>query len=95
MEWTVVTVLVAIVGLFFTVGKPIVNLNTSITKLQVTLDNMGRELEEQKKALAEQERSAHNSHSRIWAHEEEQDRTLNDHERRLGILEHTSNHKTA
>lgn len=40
MEWTVVTVLIALVGLFITVGKPILNLNQAITKLQVSVDNL-------------------------------------------------------
>ena len=34
MEWTVVTVIIALVGLFMTVGKPIITLNGSITHLQ-------------------------------------------------------------
>lgn len=34
MEWIVVTVIIALVGLFMTVGKPIITLNTSITHLQ-------------------------------------------------------------
>lgn len=34
MEWTVVTVIIALVGLFMTVGKPIITLNSSITRLQ-------------------------------------------------------------
>lgn len=34
MEWTVVTVIIALAGLFMTVGKPIITLNSSITRLQ-------------------------------------------------------------
>ena len=38
MEWTVVTVLVALVGLFVTVGRPVVELNRSITRLTTMLE---------------------------------------------------------
>ena len=38
MEWTVVTVIVVLIGLIAAVAKPIVNLNSTITKLDTTLD---------------------------------------------------------
>lgn len=40
MEWTVVTSLVVIVGLFMTVGKPVITLNNSITHLQDAIDDL-------------------------------------------------------
>ena len=40
MEWTVVTVIIALVGLFMTVGKPIITLNSSITHLQDAIDEL-------------------------------------------------------
>lgn len=40
MEWTVVTVIIALVGLFMTVGKPIITLNGSITHLQDAIDEL-------------------------------------------------------
>ena len=40
MEWTVVTVIIALVGLFLTLGKPIINLNRAITKLDNTVDSL-------------------------------------------------------
>ena len=45
MEWTVVTVLVALVGLFVTVGRPVVELNRSITRLTTMLENMAQRLD--------------------------------------------------
>lgn len=44
MEWTVVTVLVALVGLFVTVGKPVITLNNSITHLQDAIDNLREDM---------------------------------------------------
>ena len=46
MEWTVVTVLVALVGLFVTVGRPVVELNRSITRLTTMLENMAQRLDQ-------------------------------------------------
>ena len=40
MEWTVVTVIIALAGLFMTVGKPIITLNGSITHLQDAIDEL-------------------------------------------------------
>ena len=37
-EWTVVTVIVALVGLFLTIGKPIITLNSNIVKLNLTVE---------------------------------------------------------
>lgn len=44
MEWTVVTVLIAIVGLFITVGKPVITLNNSITHLQDAIDDLREDI---------------------------------------------------
>ena len=44
MEWTVVTVIIALVGLFMTVGKPIITLNGSITHLQDAIDELREDI---------------------------------------------------
>lgn len=74
MEWTVVTVIAALVGLFLTVGKPVVELNKSITKLTTMLDMMGKRLD----AL---EIEAHSTHGKLWA-------KINEHDKRLALMEH-------
>ena len=51
------------------------------------LDTIKAELEEQKKALSAQREDSKESHRRIWAHNDEQDQTLADHETRLRVLE--------
>ena len=48
-EWGVVGVIIAVVGLFFTVGKPVITLNTSITKLTVTVDRLQKDYDDLKK----------------------------------------------
>ena len=51
MEWIVVTVIIAIAGLFITVGTPILKLNKNIVTLNVNLEHYRKELAEQKEAL--------------------------------------------
>ena len=79
-EWTVVTVLIALVGLFLTVGKPIINLNNNIVLLNANVAQNTKELEKQKKDAAK-------SHEELWDKNDEQDKTLQDHETRIQILE--------
>lgn len=87
-EWGVVTVLTALVGLFFTVGKPIINLNKTMTTLNINVEHNSQEVKELKDDLKSQRESAHESHEKLWMHNNKQDEKLQDHETRLGILEH-------
>lgn len=88
MEWTVVTVIVALVGLFLTLGKPIINLNSNIVKLNATLESHGEKIKNNEDELKEQKLHAHESHQRLWAHNNKQDEQLSDHEQRIHDLEH-------
>ncbi len=87
MEWTTVTVIIALVGLVVTVTTPLIRLNSNITRLSVILNGIKAELEEQKKALIAQKAESRESHRRLWAHNDDQDNTLNDHETRIRVLE--------
>ena len=80
MEWTTVTVIIALVGLGAAVINPIVSLTQSITKLTVVVERLERELDEQSEHSRE-------SHKRLWDHNEEQDNRLDDHERRIHDME--------
>ena len=80
MEWTVITVLVALVGLLATVGAPVIKLNSNLTKLTVLLDTLKNDMQEQKK-------SAKESHRRLWGHNHEQDGRIENHEKRITLLE--------
>lgn len=86
-EWTVVSVIIALVGLFFTVGKPVINLNKSIVLLNANVAQNTNELKEQKKELKDQKESAIKSHDELWEKNEKQDEILHDHETRIQILE--------
>lgn len=80
MEWTVVGVIVALVGLFVTVGAPIIRLNGNIARSNVILDRLEKE-------LAAQKMDAKESHRHLWKHNDEQDERIGDHETRITILE--------
>lgn len=79
-EWEVVGVIVALVGLFLTVGAPIIKLITSITKLTGTVDALQKDME----SLTTKNTEAHR---RLWEHNEEQDDKINDHESRIRVIE--------
>lgn len=81
MEWTVVTVIIALLGFVAAIVNPLTKLTRSITTLTVVVDRLKADVEEQRLHASE-------SHRRIWEHNEGQDRRLEDHERRIGTLEH-------
>lgn len=86
-EWTVVGVIIALVGLFFTVGKPVINLNSNIVKLSFSVENLQKRLDEQRGDIDEQKRHASEAHEKLWKHNGEQDEKLIDHEKRISHLE--------
>lgn len=79
-EWAVFGVLVAVAGFLAVVVPPIVNLTKSITRLTVVVDRLSADLEEQK-------RKGNESNNKLWAHNDEQDGRINDHETRIRLLE--------
>ena len=79
-EWTVVTVLIALLGLFATVAKPIVNLNATITRLSENVERLDARITEMNDRNAD-------SHRRLWEESSRQDRRIEDHETRLTVLE--------
>lgn len=89
MNWEpIIGVIVTLVGLFFTIGKPIIKLNQSITTLNVTLANQEKRIDGHDKAFEKQQQKAKESHDKLWAHNEKQDEMLTDHEKRIFSLEH-------
>ena len=75
-EWGVLGVIITVGGLLATVITPIINLTKSITKLTVVVENLSKDMESQR-----------TSTKRLWAHNDEQDEKLCDHETRLQLLE--------
>lgn len=87
MEWNVVGVLVTLVGLAVAVGGPVLKLNGSITRLTTLLQAIEHRLDEVEREARDQRAHAAESHRRIWAHSDEQDERLEDHEKRITLLE--------
>ena len=79
-EWTVVGVVIALIGFAASIVGPVVKLNTSITKLTVTMDNVSAR-------LGKIEADNHDSHKRLWQHNDQQDDKLADHEHRIKVME--------
>lgn len=79
-EWTVVTVIVTLVGLGAAVIRPIISLNGTITRLTEVV----RHLEG---SLGEQTEKNSRSHERLWEKVNEHEEELGIHETRLAILE--------
>lgn len=79
-QWDIVTVLAAVVGLFAAVGAPVIRLNATMTRLSTLVETLEEKVDSQAASSKE-------SHRRLWAHNDEQDGKLNDHEKRITILE--------
>ena len=81
-EWTVVTVIVALAGLLAMILKPLLGLNSVITRLTESVET----LEEKLDGLTDKNTE---SHMRLWQKCREQDERLGGHETRLQIIEKT------
>lgn len=79
-EWVIFKDFVVIVGLIITVTTPLLKLNTSITKLKTLLESVVNKVETLDSNNTE-------SHRRLWDKNEEQDKTLQNHEQRLHDLD--------
>lgn len=79
-EWAVFGVIAAIAGLFVTVGKPIIDLNRTLTRLETKMGEMETKYDNLENHGTEARR-------RLWAKNEEQDKALQDHECRITALE--------
>ena len=81
-EWTVVTVLVSLTGLAAAVLRPLIGLNSSLTKMNQMLSNLEASVEK----LTEKNNEAHD---KIWDRIEKDENMLYDHEKRLYLSELT------
>ena len=79
-EWTVVSVIVTLVGLGAAVIKPLISLNGTITRLTEVV----RRLEENMAELTDKNSRAH---IRLWEKVGEHDEALGRHETRIAVLE--------
>lgn len=79
-EWTVVTVLVTLMGMIGVVAKPLLGLNATLTRLIQVVDSLEKNLN----ALTDHNRQGH---ERLWRESRAQQQILGDHEKRIAFLE--------
>ncbi|HBR09253.1 MAG TPA: hypothetical protein DD735_10240 [Clostridiales bacterium] len=80
MEWTVVTVIVVLAGLIASVVKPVLSLNSTITRLTESVNFLEKNIA----GLIEKNDESHN---RLWEKDSMLDERMNNHETRLMIIE--------
>lgn len=79
-EWQVITMLITLGGGVALIVRPICNLTKAITELTSTCKNLDQQ-------FSNFEEHNRDGHKRIWEHNEEQDKTLNNHEARISKIE--------
>lgn len=79
-EWNVFEVFVAITAAFLTIGVPIIKLVAVMTRLTIVVEDIQREFDSVTTRNSD-------SHRRLWAKNEQQDKVLQDHDNRLEHLE--------
>ena len=84
-EW--ISRLVVILGLFVTVGAPIIKLNSNIVKLNVNMEAQRERSDKQEQELEKQKEEAMDAHKNLWLHNTEQDKRIEEHEFRITALE--------
>lgn len=82
MTWEIFLGVAAIISFIIAVTGPMLKLNTSITKLNGSVEVL-------KSALDKIEADNEKSHRRIWEHNEEQDRLIASNTKRISDIEHT------
>lgn len=79
-EWGVFLVIAALVSFIVAIITPMIKLNTTITKLTIKLDHL-------EKVFTESVRHTTKATERLWSKNDEQDKILGDHERRIQHIE--------
>lgn len=87
-EWGVITVMITLVGFAITIIKPITGLTKSITMLDNTVQGIKENFLRLEQTLDKNTIKNTESHARIWEHNQDQDTRMDDHEKRITILEH-------
>lgn len=76
----IITLLGILIGLFVSVGAPIIKLNTNIATLNATIKAVQKQQDKLESGNAD-------DHRELWSKNDEQDEKLTDHEMRIHDLE--------
>lgn len=80
MTWEIFLGIVALVGFCVTIATPLMKLSKTMTELNVNMQNLNQ-------AMNTLTANNTESHRRIWAHNDEQDEKLENHEKRITKIE--------
>ena len=80
MTWEIFLGIVALVGFCITIATPLMKLSKTMTELNVNMQNLNQ-------AMNTLTANNTESHRRIWAHNDEQDEKLENHEKRITKIE--------
>ena len=80
MTWEIFLGIVALVSFMITVISPFMKLSTTMTELNVNMQNLNQAMNTLTSNNTE-------SHRRIWEHNEEQDSKIENHEKRITKIE--------
>ena len=86
-EWGIFGVIAALASFLTVIVAPMLKLNTSITKLTITMDHMNQQLADQNAEIERIRVKSSDSHEKLWKKNDEQDDTLSDHDKRITRLE--------
>lgn len=81
MTWEIVLGIIALFGFIVSIVTPILKLTKIMTELNFSVEGL-------KDAVNQMSIKNTESHRRIWEHNEEQDKVIDDHERRLIKIEY-------
>ena len=87
MEWTVVTVIIAIVGLIGTVAVPLAKNTKAMTQLSERINHLVFRIEREEDELDEFRKKAADRHAKIFGKLDEHEKTIINHEGRIHALE--------
>ena len=82
MTWEIFLGIAALIAFIASVTGPMLKLNTSITKLNASVDVL-------KDAIDRIDKDNEEGHKRIWKKNDEQDEILAEHTRKISNIEHT------
>lgn len=90
MEWTVVTVMIAIAGLMGTVALPLTKNTKAMTQLSEKINHLVFRMDKDENALDDFKTKSADKHKQIFKKLSEQDYTISNHENRISNLEQKS-----
>ena len=93
MEWTVVSVIIAIAGLIGTVAVPLSKNTKAMTQLSERINHLGYRMEQDENDLTEFKNKAADRHAKIFGKLDEHEKTIINHEGRIYALENNKKEK--